>query len=195
LLEHGRGELIAIVLPNLYLKEVLNSVSLTVRETWTVIHGMVIGALFLVSFTGGLFGLLSLRPELVTGEGARKIVTRLANWMWLMAATAWLTVITGTYIVYPWYRAPDPSSPRSVLLANPATAEWHEFGMEWKEHVAWFAPLLATAAAYVVWYYGKQLVNEEKARKAAMVVFSLAFFAAAVAGIFGAFLNKAAPTR
>jgi hypothetical protein len=53
-------------------------------------------------------------------------------------------VITGTRVVYPWYRDPAPDSPRSVLLADEATVDWHEFGMEWKEHVAWLSPILAT---------------------------------------------------
>ena len=38
--------------------------------------------------------------------------------------------------------------PRYFLLANEGLKEWHAFGMEWKEHVAWFAPLLATAVAW-----------------------------------------------
>ena len=66
---------------------------------------------------------------------------RLVIGMWTMAIMAWLTVFSGTYIVYPWYRAPDPGSPRSFLLANADTKAWHTFGMEWKEHVGWFAPI------------------------------------------------------
>jgi hypothetical protein len=37
---------------------------------------------------------------------------------------------------------------------DPSTADWHTFGMEWKEHVAWIAPILATVAAGLVVYYG-----------------------------------------
>lgn len=35
----------------------------TARELWGAIHGMVLGALFLLAFAGGLAGLYSLRPE------------------------------------------------------------------------------------------------------------------------------------
>ena len=45
-------------------------------------------------------------------------------------------MITGSWVVYPWYRAKGPGSPKSILLANPATKDWHNFAMEWKEHVA-----------------------------------------------------------
>jgi VIT1/CCC1 family predicted Fe2+/Mn2+ transporter len=67
--------------------------------------------------------------------------------------------------------------------------------MEWKEHIGWFAPILATTVAFLVAYYGIQLAEDNKLRKAAIWLFVLAFGAAAVAGIFGAFLNKVAPVR
>jgi predicted membrane protein len=110
-----------------------------------------------------------------------------------MAVVVWLTDIVGTFIVYPWYREKIPDSPRSLLLADPARAAWHTFGMEWKEHVAWLAPILATAVTAVVVRYGKELAKDEELRRAVLVLFGLAFAAAAVAGLFGAFLNKAAP--
>jgi len=40
--------------------------ALTEREAWTVIHGMVLGAIFLLAFAGGLAGLWSLRPAFLT---------------------------------------------------------------------------------------------------------------------------------
>lgn len=168
---------------------------LTVRDLWTVIHGLGLGTLFLISFTGGLAGLYSLRPELVTGPGIAERVRRLIYGTTTMAVVVWFTAISGTYTVYPWYRDPAPTSPRSTLLASPATAQWHSFGMEWKEHVAWIAPILATVVAYVVWYYGRRLVNEGMARRLATTMFITAFATAAVAGLFGAFINKVAPTK
>lgn len=175
--------------------------SLTSRELWTVLHGMVFGALFLLAFAGGLAGLYSLRTELVTIAGIRERMHRLLAGTWLMAAVAWITVLSGTYIVYPWYRAKPPAGadladfPRSLLLSHAATKEWHTFGMEWKEHVAWFAPILATAVAYIVTRYGSRLAEDGRLRRAAGWVFVLAFAAAGVAGLFGAFINKVAPIR
>lgn len=166
---------------------------LTQRELWTVIHGMGLGATFLLAFAGGLAGLYSLRPDLITVAGIRERLPRLEFGTILMAIVAWLTVISGTWIVYVWYRDPSPTSPRSLLLANPARAEWHRFGMEWKEHVAWLAPILATAVAFVVFYYGPRLANEPAMRRVLIALFILAFAAAGVAGLFGAFINKMAP--
>jgi hypothetical protein len=158
--------------------------------------------LFLLAFAGGLAGLYSLRPEWVTVAGIQERVRRLMAGTWVMALIAWVTVISGTYIVYPWYRTRPPegttdltSYPRYMLLAKPETAGWHAFGMEWKEHVAWFSPLLATAVAYAVAYYGPQLAREHKMRRTLLWLFIVAFAAAAVAGLMGAFINKVAPVR
>ena len=74
------------------------------REAWTVIHGLILGTLFLLAFAGGLAGLWSLRPGLLTAAGIRERMSRLYIGMWAMALVAWATVITGTWIVYPWYR-------------------------------------------------------------------------------------------
>jgi hypothetical protein len=133
---------------------------LTSRETWAALHGVLFGALFLLAFTGGLAGLWSLRPEWVTVSGLKERILRLKVGVTAMAPIAWVTVVTGTYIVYPWYRAPPPQGtqdlteyPRSLLLATPGKEEWHRFGMEWKEHIAWASPILATAVAFVVLYY------------------------------------------
>ena len=169
--------------------------SISIREGWTVLHGMLFGAAFLLAFAGGLAGLYSLRPEWVTAEGVKERLFRLKAGMWGMALIAWLTVLSGTYIVYPWYRAKDPTSPRSILLANPATAEWHTFGMEWKEHVGWLAPIAATVVAFAVTYYGPTLAKKVGERRVLVIFFIIAFATASIAGVFGAFINKVAPIR
>jgi hypothetical protein len=170
-------------------------VSLTNREFWGAVHGMGFGALFLLAFAGGLAGLYSLRPGLVTAEGIRERMLRLRIGFVTMALAAWGTVITGTWIVYPWYREQAPTSPRSTLLADPATAQWHTFGMEWKEHLAWFSPILATVVAFIALYYGVNLIRHDRVRKAAMGLLVASFLAAAVAGGLGAFITKVAPIR
>jgi len=173
---------------------------LTNRETWAALHGMFFGAIFLLAFAGGLAGLWSLRPEWVTVNGLKERMFRLKLGVTTMAVVAWVTVITGTWIVYPWYRAKPPAGttdltdfPKSLLLATPGKEEWHKFGMEWKEHIAWISPILATAVAFIVLYYGNQLIADKKLRYASIVLFVLAFAAAAVAGGLGAFITKAAP--
>jgi hypothetical protein len=176
--------------------------ALTEREIWAIIHGMMLGSLFLLAYAGGLAELINLRSEWGTEAGIARRVRRLIVGTWVMAIVAWLTVIVGTWIVYPWYRCKPPAGTvdltpfcRSLLLSKYTTAGWHSFGMEWKEHVAWLAPILATAVAYMVTRYGIRLAKDDQVRRAVMVLFSVAFFAAAIAGLFGAFINKAAPVH
>jgi hypothetical protein len=167
----------------------------TNHEWWTLLHGMVFGAAFLLAFGGGLAGLYSLRPGLLTTAGVTERVRRLKIGVVVMAVAAWGTVITGTWIVYPWYRDPAKDSPKSLLLADPKTADWHDFGMEWKEHIAWMSPILATVVAFIVVYYGTSLIRHDRVRRTAMTLFVLAFAFAAVAGAFGAFITKVAPVN
>jgi hypothetical protein len=172
------------------------------HEIWTVIHGMVFGFIFLIGFTGALYAVYSMKPEWLTAEGITKTVSNIKVYMWALAIATWGAVITGTYVVYPWYRAVPPEGtadlstfPKFLLLASENTAKWHEFGMEWKEHVAFLAPIAATVVAFIVSYYGPILAKKVGERRAMMIFFVLAFLTAAVAGLFGAFITKAAPVR
>lgn len=184
------------------------------RETWTAVHGIVLGTLFLVAFVWGLAGLWRLRPATAITAGIGRRVTRTYWAAWIMAGTAWLTVVSGTWIIYPWYRAKlapvgddlyagcagatvptSTCSPRDFLKSNVAgdTEWWHAFGMEWKEHITWAAPILATAVAFLIYYYGPRLTGRPWLRAAVLVMFVAAFAAAAIGGVFGAFLNQIAP--
>lgn len=180
--------------------------SISSREFWTLVHGMGFGALYLLAFAGGLAGLYSLRTQFVTPEGISERVKRLRWGTIIMAACVWLTVIVGTYIVYPWYRAKPPEAvvltsqtqelaqfPRYWLLAAEETAGYHEFGMEWKEHVAWISPLIATVVAFGIFNYGAELARRPRARNILITLFILAFAVAGIAGVLGALITKAAP--
>jgi len=163
---------------------------LSTREFWALVHGFVLGGLFLIAFAGGLAGLYSLKPELLTAEGISERMGRLKLGMTTMAVVAWATVITGTWIVYPWYREETPDAAKTILLADPDTADWHEFAMEWKEHIAWIAPMLATVAAFIVLYYRGDLIRNQTARRLAIGLFIGSFACAAVAGILGGLITK-----
>ena len=165
--------------------------TLTDREFWGLIHGMVFGAVFLLAYAGGLAELWALRPEFATAQGILRRTKRLMIGTWVMAAAAWGTVLTGTWIVYPWYRAEGGA--KTALLASPSTEGWHTFGIEWKEHLAWVAPLLATAVAFIVTYYRKDLAKLTGLRHALLVTFTAAFGIAGVAGLLGALITKSAP--
>lgn len=174
--------------------------SLTLKEFWGVFHGMILGGIFLLTFTGGLAFLYDMRKRWLTKEGLRHETFLVRFTTGIMALVSWLTVISGTYLVYPWYRATPPEGadlryfPRSFLKADPDLAAWHSFGMEWKEHVTWFTPLLATAVAFIAFHYGRQLANNHRLRKITIVLYTASFLIAAIAGgLFGALITKIAP--
>jgi hypothetical protein len=180
--------------------------NITDREFWTLVHGMGFGAMYLLAFAGGVAGLYSFSTKLVTPEGVSERMMRLRWGTVVMASLVWLTVIVGTYVVYPWYRAAPPDAvdrktqnetlrqyPRYWLLAGENTAEWHNFGMEFKEHVAWLAPLLATVVAYAVFRYNSALASYPEARRMLIAFFAISFALAGIAGLLGALITKAAP--
>ncbi len=51
--------------------------SLTIREFWTAVHSMILGAAFLLAFAGGLAGLYSLCSRWLTPDGIRERLVRL----------------------------------------------------------------------------------------------------------------------
>jgi len=174
----------------------------TTKEIWGSLHGFIFGGLYLLAFSGGLYALFSLRAEWLTVEGIKAKLIALKIAVWSMSAAVWAAVISGTYIVYPWYRANPPEGTTDLsgfakffLLANPNTSSWHTFGMEWKEHVAWITPIAVTVVAYVISTYAPKLANEPKIRNAITWFFVFAFSSAAVAGVLGALITKAAPIR
>ena len=166
---------------------------LTMHGWWTVVHGFVLVPVFLLAFAGGLIDLMTLRHESLAPPEFGHALRRLKNRVWVMAAAAWLMVITGTYVSYPWYRAASPDSPKSKLLAAHDLAAWHTFAMEWKEHVAWVSPILATVVGFIGTYYSAELAARNDLRRAASVFLVLAFAASAVGGVLGAFIYKVVP--
>lgn len=174
----------------------------TFRESFAALHGLIFGGSYLLAFTGALVAIYSLRADWLTAEGMKQKMAMLKVWVWGMAVIAWATVLLGTYVVYPWYRVKPPEGitdlsgfPRYLLLSDPKTAMWHTFGMEWKEHVGWIAPIAATVVAYVISVYGPQLASDTKMKRAIVWFFVIAFAIAALAGGLGAFITKAAPIR
>ena len=112
-----------------------------------------------------------------------------------MAVMGWTIVFTGTWVLLPWYREDSPDSPRSILLSDSSTRQWHDFADVWKTHVAFIAPMLATTAAVLVLYYGKALARDRAPRNLVLGLFLGAFAVASVAALLGSLIARAAPLR
>ena len=175
---------------------------ITLRDFLTILHGMGFGALFMLAFSGAIAELYRMSaPGVVARPGGYENAL-LRLYLAAMVIVAWATVLSGAYIVYRWYRAIPPAGttdlatfPQRLLMASKTTSGWHSLGMEWKEHVAWLAPIAMTMVAYVFAKYGPALTRQRQIRAAVLTFAVVAFVATGIAGAFGAFLNKFAPVR
>jgi hypothetical protein len=175
---------------------------ITTRSLWTMIHGMGFGALYLMACSGALVELhrrywSPMKPAIEVDDERF-----LSIYLTVMAVVAWLTVLTGAYVIYPWYRAVPPAGaaspagfPQRLLMSSSSTIAWHSIGMEWKEHIAWLVPISITMAAAVFARHGRNLKVQPELRTAVLAFVWISLFAAGVAGFFGAMLNKNAPVE
>jgi hypothetical protein len=175
---------------------------LTLRELVTAIHGMLFGGFFLMA----LFGAFVLLLEQSSPDRCALAATqRISRWQTVyliaMATLGWAAVLSGAYIIYPWYRAVAPPGanlalyPKLLLTAHPSTAGWHTLGMEWKEHVAWIAPMAATMVAWVMIKHRAAWNASCQVRNAVLGFTAAALLAAAIAGGWGAMIDKKAPVQ
>jgi len=172
------------------------------RALITALHGMGFGALFLLAFSGALIELCRICTPGRSSPLSARERKFFSGYLIVMVVLAWCAVLSGAYLVYPWYRAAPPAGiaeyagyPQRLLLSSPTTSGWHSLGMEWKEHVAWFAPIAITMVACVFIKYGSDLSRHRQVRKAVLAFCAAAFIAAFIAAGFGAFLDKHAPVK
>jgi hypothetical protein len=173
---------------------------ITWRDLVTIVHGMLFGGLFLMAG----FGVLVLLHRWQSSGGGPEVTEagrrREHIFLVVMVVLGWGAVLSGAYFVYPWYRAIPPAGvtnlgayPQRLLLSDPRTAGWHTLGMEWKEHVAWMAPILMTMVAWVLMKYEDAGEEHRRLRSTAVVFALVALLAAGVAAGFGALIDKQAP--
>ncbi len=175
---------------------------ITVRGLWALIHGMGFGGLYLLACSGVLVELYRRCSPKADAPITARDEAFLRIYLIAMAVLAWIAVLTGTYIIYPWYRAVAPTGtvnlaafPQMLLKSSPDTSGWHSLGMEWKEHVAWLVPISITMAAAVFVRYGRNLKSQPQLRAAVLCFTLTSFLAAGIAGFFGAMLVKNAPVE
>jgi hypothetical protein len=169
---------------------------LTIGQFAFLLH-LLLGVAMVHGFLSGLATLL--RPV----PGGRRRTIRTAS-MVALAIASWAAAITGTWLVYPGYRAEpsDPANPTAMidhpkfaLLADADTAVWHDFGMEWKEHIGWLVPVLVTAVVYLAVRHGDLLARDRTLRRLAAGLFVVSIVGTVVAAGLGAAINAVAPNQ
>jgi hypothetical protein len=170
------------------------------RSIWTMMHGIALGGGALLALGAALFSLRAMRtadPPNVAASDQWKYLA----WLVVFAAAAlWLTVLAGTYIAFPPYRATPPDGitdlsqyPRALIQSNPSTVWLHAFAMEVKEHVPWIAAMLATAVAFVARRYKSKLLTNPRLNGMATTLLAVCFLLSSIVGVLGIFINKVAP--
>lgn len=170
------------------------------RSIWTMVHGLVLGGGALMALAAALFALATMRTVSARDAEDQRQSQYLAWLLVFSAAALWLTVIIGTYVNFPPYRAPPPEGltdlaryPRSLIQSNPDTVWLHAFAMEIKEHMPWIAAMLATGVAFVGGRHRSQLLRDSRLRRAVTVMLAICFALSAAVGVLGVLINKVAP--
>jgi hypothetical protein len=170
---------------------ILSARLLTTRQLFFLTHST-LGIIIVHAFGGGLGTLLTSGDSRMK-DRIRKLSTA------ALAVVAWLASGVGTWFGYAGYRAKLPPGgniemyPREYLLHSPQLRFWETFAMEWKVHIGWTTPFLATAVAFTALRYRRRLVADRLVRKVMTIMLLLAFAGALVAAGLGAVVNVTAP--
>ena len=178
----------------------MDTMLFTERSIWTMIHGIVLGGGTLMALSAALFYLRAMG----TADGSNVAAPTQAQYLaWLLvfvAVVLWLTVLVGTYVNFPPYRATPPAGltdlsqyPRSLIQSNPQSVWLDAFAMEIKEHDPWIAAMLATAIAFVGVRYRATLVRDADLRRMTTTLLAICFVLVAFVSVLGVFINKVAP--
>lgn len=170
------------------------------RSIWTMIHGIVLGGAALMALFAALFALRAMRTQ-GASDAASHDRSRYLVWLTVFAAVMlWLTVLIGTYIIFPPYRATPPQGvtdlrqyPRSLIQSSPDTAWLHSFAMEIKEHMPWIAAMLSSAAAFIAARYRSRLLSDAQMNNMVTAILAICFVLVSFVAILGVFINKVAP--
>ncbi len=168
---------------------------------WTMVHGVGLGGAALLGLAASLFYLYAAPPA--PGSSAASASSRaLARLTMFTAIALWLTVIVGTYVMFPPYRATPPAGavdltpfPRSLLQANAETAWLHALAMETKEHVPWIASMLATSVAFVCGRYRSAVLTDPALRSITTLAVAICFVLVSFVSLMGVWVNKVAPVH
>jgi hypothetical protein len=171
------------------------------RSLWTMFHGLVLSGGAMMALAAALFAMHAM--ALPGGAIIPERQSRGLAWLAVAAAVLlWLSVLVGTYLVFPLYRVTPPEGvtsldayPRALLLSRPDTRWLHAFAMEIKEHMPWIAAMLSTAVAFIATRYQTTLLADASLRRIASTLTAVSFLLAAFIAMLGVFVNKTAPLQ
>lgn len=170
------------------------------RSILTMVHGLILSGGAMLALAAALFYLYSRRPGNTNGTAGDTEGNTFAMLNGFVVLSLWLSVLVGTYVIFPLYRAAPPEGaldlvayPRALILADANSAWLHRIGMEIKEHVPWIAAMLATAVAFVAARYKSRIFTDAGIRAVSLMFLTLSLALVSVVALFGTLINKFAP--
>lgn len=130
------------------------------------IHGLMSFLLVIVS-TVGLYLAFRLFTGRIQAFPDLQLITT------VMAALSFITIFFGNWLYIP-YRAQNHNSPKSYFLAN--MPEVHRIFFEFKEYISLFTLPVSVAAAFILWRYGKEALDQKWIRITVALLMALHFF-------------------
>jgi len=178
----------------------MDTMLFTDRSLWTMLHGIALGGGALMGLSAALFSLRAMRSADASDVAAENQSRYLAGLTVFTAVVLWLTVLVGTYVNFPPYRATPPAGladlsqyPRALIQSDLGAAWLHTLAMEIKEHVPWIAAMLATAVAFVGVRYRSTLLRDAQLRSMTTALVAICFLLVSFVALLGVFINKVAP--
>ena len=108
----------------------------------------------------------------------------------VMATFSFLAIIFGNWLSI-YYRAQDPEAPRSYFIANMPPVDGVFF--EFKGFAALFTLPLTVVAAFILWRYGRQVMQQPWLRYTVAALMGLSFFYLVVAFALGTAIARLKP--
>lgn len=173
----------------------------SIRSLLTMAHGLVLSGGAMIGLAVALYAL-----HVEAGPDGALVRARSAEWLARLtqgtSVLLWMAVVSGTYVVFPLYRAAPPEGlaaldafPRALLMSDPSTRWLHSFAMEIKEHMPWIAAMLTTAVAFITTRYRGTLLADGRLRRLTASLLWMAFSLVALVALLGVFVNKIAPVE
>jgi hypothetical protein len=171
------------------------------RSLLTMLHGIVLGGAVMLVLPAAMYAASSLDAAGQAPSDAGRHARLLARLSAIAAVCIWLSVLVGTYVIFPAYRVVPPDGadlsqyPKALIQSVPETVWLHGFAMEVKEHMPWIAAMIMTAVAFITRRYPMQLTQDAQARHAVIGLMAVVFGLVGFIAILGIFVNKVAPLQ
>ncbi len=141
---------------------------------------VILGTLILFSIVGSIVSLM---------KTSIKNLVLLKTFSVISFITGLLSVLVGD-IAYIGYRRPEGAR----ILIKEGPVPWvHTIGMEFKEHVAHFIPVILFIALFLIFYYREEIFEKKELRRIVAALYMIALILILVIFLLGVYITSVQP--